>query len=110
MGDVRRPALTVEIGWIHDADKREAVAAFLELAMESSGMSKAVELRARALHSLGFDGMDALHVAGAEAANCDVCLTTDARMIRRADQVADELRVRVANPLDWIMERLSDED
>ncbi len=58
--------------------------------------------RAHELEALGFLGMDALHLAAAEAAQADVFLTTDDQLLRRAKRAPRRLRVRVENPLTWL--------
>jgi predicted nucleic acid-binding protein len=59
--------------------------------------------RAKQLHAIGFGQADAFHVVAAEKAGCDVLLTTDDKLIRKATQ-HKPLRVRVLNPVDWAME------
>lgn len=44
--------------------------------------------------------MDALHVACAEASNCDYLVTCDKRLINRAQG----LTIKVMNPTDFILE------
>lgn len=61
---------------------------------------------ARLLAEIGFIGFDALHLACAESGKADVFLTTDERLLRLAKRHADQLQVRVENPLDWIKEML----
>ncbi len=58
--------------------------------------------RACELEAAGFLGMDALHLAAAEAARVDVFLTTDDQLLRRAKRSAKQLRIRVENPLTWL--------
>ena len=61
--------------------------------------------RAEQLHSrMGFGKADAYHVVAAEKASCDVLLTTDDRLIRKAAQHNELLQVRIINPVDWAME------
>jgi len=60
--------------------------------------------RAEQLHGMGFGKADAYHVVAAEKASCDVLLTTDDRLIRKAAQHNQLLQVRVINPVDWAME------
>jgi predicted nucleic acid-binding protein len=62
--------------------------------------------RAQQLEGLGFQPFDALHLACAERGDVDVFLSTDDRLVRRAARVADQLRVRVSNPLSWLAEVL----
>ena len=60
--------------------------------------SDAVADRARALERLGLRGLDALHVASAEAGGAELLVTTDDRMIRRAARAVRDLRVRLVTP------------
>ena len=55
---------------------------------------------------LGFKPLDALHIACAETAGADVLLTTDDRLLRRAERQAGDLDVAVANPLRWLEEQI----
>ena len=59
---------------------------------------------ARGLVSQGLRAMDALHVAAAETGGCDILLTTDDALIRKAQTVRPPLRVRVLNPVRWLAE------
>jgi predicted nucleic acid-binding protein len=60
--------------------------------------------RGEELEKLAFQTYDALHLACAESGRADVFLTTDDRLLRVAKRVAASLKVRVANPLDWLRE------
>ena len=60
--------------------------------------------RAHALKALGFRTYDALHLACAERSEADVFLTTDDRIVRTAARQARYMNVRVANPVDWLLE------
>jgi predicted nucleic acid-binding protein len=61
-------------------------------------------VRARELEALGFAGVDALHLACAEAGRADVFLTADDRLLQTAVRHAPLLHVRVANPLAWVQD------
>lgn len=63
-----------------------------------------VVARALELESLGFSGIDALHIASAEAGLATVFLTTDDRLLRVARRAAGALHVKVANPLAWVQD------
>ena len=53
---------------------------------------------------LGFTLYDALHLAFAEASDATVFLTTDDRLLRKAISYAGNIKVRVSNPVTWLME------
>ena len=57
----------------------------------------------RLLH-LGFTTYDALHLTFAESANVDVFLTTDDKLMKRAQKYQEEIKIPVANPLSWLQE------
>jgi predicted nucleic acid-binding protein len=59
------------------------------------------------LIAAGIKQFDALHLACAESAKCDVFLTTDDRLLRKAKALG--LIIRVDNPLDWLREVLAQE-
>jgi predicted nucleic acid-binding protein len=61
--------------------------------------------RAGELELLGFTGFDALHLACAESAAAAVFLTTDDKLLKGAARLADDIRVQVANPLEWLRRR-----
>ena len=68
-------------------------------------LSPSVFDRARRLVGFGLHAADAVHVAAAEAADADMLLTCDDRFLRRGRQIADELSVKIANPVDWLKEQ-----
>jgi predicted nucleic acid-binding protein len=47
---------------------------------------------------LGFKFYDALHLAFAEAGGADIFLTTDDRLLRKAQQYRDSINVMIENP------------
>jgi predicted nucleic acid-binding protein len=97
-------ALALELNLIPDADHRNAAEVLLAVCNETAIISPEVDRRAEELASKGFGAMDAYHLAAAEAANCDVFLTTDDRLIRKAKSPGISLRIQVMNPLQWIQE------
>ncbi len=66
--------------------------------------------RGATLETLGFKPADAVHVAAAEALAADVFLSCDDRLVRLARRRRDQLKVQVANPLDWLREIGHDAD
>lgn len=58
---------------------------------------------ARLLH-LGFTTYDALHLTFAESTNVDVFLTTDDKLLKRAQRYREEIKIAVVNPLSWLQE------
>ena len=91
--------LAYEVAQIPDPERRHRVGSFLPLAMRSVALSPSVASRARELEGQGLRGLDALHVAAAEAARCDYLVTTDDRMIRRATRAGDAVKVAILTPM-----------
>ena len=72
---------------------------YVTAALTHTGIERAQELKV-----LGFRTYDALHLACAEQEGVDTFLTTDDRVIRTATRHEAQLHVRVANPLNWLLE------
>jgi predicted nucleic acid-binding protein len=90
--------LEFEIDQDTDRERKDRVKSLLRLMRDRVDVSESVAGRARALERLGLRGLDALHVASAEAAAADLLVTTDRRMLRRGIRGAAELRVRLVTP------------
>ncbi|MCZ8250267.1 MULTISPECIES: hypothetical protein [unclassified Microcystis] len=60
-------------------------------------------------YQLGFKFYDALHLAFAEAGGADIFLTTDDRLLRKAQQYRDSINVTVENPVIWLMATLQED-
>lgn len=61
------------------------------------------EVRAAQLESLGFHTFDAMHLACAESANVNIFLTTDDRLQRKANRFNKQLKIKVENPINFIL-------
>jgi predicted nucleic acid-binding protein len=85
-------------------ERRSRVRNMLSGAHSTVALADAAIARAQELRAMGFRAYDALHLACAEQATVDVFLTTDDRMLRIATRHTEQLKVRVANPLDWLLE------
>lgn len=98
-------ALELEISANPDRDRRDAVLDMLDAAAESIEVGQTEYDRSMELSRFGFRRLDALHVACAEAAGCDVLLTTDDQLLRKASRHRVRLRTDVRNPVDWLLEQ-----
>jgi predicted nucleic acid-binding protein len=85
-------------------ERRSRVRSMLSGAQSTVALTATAVTRAKELQAMGFRIYDALHLACAEQAPVDVFLTTDDRVLRIATRHTAQLRVRVANPLDWLLE------
>ena len=89
-----------------DHDRREKLLLLYHSATEHISFSEAIFSRANELERFNIKSYDALHVASAEAAQADVFLTTDHRLINNAKKAG--IRIPVLNPLIWLVEVLYD--
>ncbi len=64
-------------------------------------MDYSIIARGAELMQYGIKKLDALHLASAEAAECDWFLTTDKGILKKIENINN---MRVANPIDFIME------
>lgn len=97
-------AINHEASQTADFERRRRIEALTSAVQQFIPLSAADIARAKALQTLGFKQWDALHLACAERGQADVLLTTDDKLLRLAQKVEDQLRVRVANPLAWLTE------
>ena len=93
-----------EIDQTPDPERRRRVASLASHAHHSIVIGQPETERAQQFESWGFSAYDALHLACAESGGADVFLTTDDRLLRKASAYAEELRIRVENPLTWLRE------
>ncbi len=61
-------------------------------------------IRTNELENLGFKSFDAMHIACSESANADVFLTTDDKLLKKAERESGHLNIQIANPLSWLTE------
>jgi predicted nucleic acid-binding protein len=85
-----------------DEKRRRQAGTLLALSSERIELDTGDEQRAEEMQSLGFGMTDSFHVVAAEKGRCDVLLTTDDNLIRKAQRHQRMLRVRVVNPIDWL--------
>jgi predicted nucleic acid-binding protein len=101
-------AIEFEIHRNPDSFKKEQLESILSVAAHLLLSSETIEVRATALMELGFKFYDALHLAFAEAGGADVFLTTDDRLLRKAQQYKNLITVTVENPVIWLMATLQE--
>jgi len=104
---IHSPMHTVEIREISDPERRFLVELLAQAMTEEVEETAAIPTRAAELESLGFHHEDARHLAFAEGALCDVFLTTDDRLERRAKRLSKIIHTRVVNPTAFVMEKKS---
>lgn len=90
--------LDFEITQTPDPERARRVRALLRGIALHVTISPSVAARAREIERFGFRGLDALHLAAAEAGRADLLITTDDRMLRRAARAGTQIQVRVVPP------------
>ncbi|MBI2760420.1 MAG: PIN domain-containing protein [Chloroflexi bacterium] len=93
-----------EIDQTPDAEKRWRVHRLADGATRSVTLTMAIRERAEHLVALGFQSLDALHLACTEAGGVEVLLSTDRAFVGAASRAGNAVTVRVVNPLRWIEE------
>lgn len=94
--------LEFEVSQDPDRERVRRLSSLLGLAATRVETSDAVAERARALERFRLRGLDALHIASAEAGDADLLVTTDDRMIRPIAQAGREVRVRLVGPVEAV--------
>ena len=97
-----------EIGQTPNLERRTQVRLLTRFAGEKILLDDSIIQRADTLKQQhGFKAYDALHLACAEAGEVSVFLTTDDRLLKRAQKNRQVLNIDVRNPLDWLQEHIS---
>jgi predicted nucleic acid-binding protein len=99
-------AIDFEIGKMPDHNKRIMVQILSTLHDTHIKVDSGVEKRALELKKMGLKTMDALHIACAEKAKAEVLLTTDDYLLSKTVQNNKMLKLKIENPLRWVMEVL----
>ena len=85
--------------------KQQAMTRYLEMAGIRKNVDNEIRQRAEQLEQDGLKAIDALHVACAESTNSGYFVTCDKRLINRYQGNL----IRVLNPVDFILEEVSDD-
>ena len=93
--------LDYEISRNPDPKRRSAILYWRSRAAEYIDAIDFVKTRGLELEAIGLKPKDALHLASAEAASCDICLTTDDGILKKASQFG---KMKIMNPVNFIME------
>jgi predicted nucleic acid-binding protein len=102
-------AIFWEIAQMLDPARKEKVLALVTIASEEIKVTAQVIERAKELAQMNFKPYDALHIACAEVGSASIFLTTDDRLLRKAKRLRKLLRIRVENPVRWLMEVIANE-
>jgi predicted nucleic acid-binding protein len=100
-------AIEYELSKLTDTDKLEQITELYAAASERITLSGQVESRAAFFRQNGIKPFDSLHLALAETGGADVFLTADNSFLKKAKKT--DLKIKIANPVSWLMEVLKDE-
>lgn len=89
-------------------ERKRRVLKLCEKASSNIGVNEEIRLFAESLKGYGFSTYDALHLACAKQAGVDVFLSTDDKLIKRAQRYENFIALNVKNPLTWLQEVLYD--
>ncbi|MDJ1183214.1 PIN domain-containing protein [Roseofilum casamattae] len=100
-------AIAVELEKMSNLEKKSSILKLLELVTIQQNIDAAIVSRSRELENFGFGLYDSFHLACAEAANADIFLSTDDRLLKNALRHENQLNITVNNPVIWLMRNLS---
>ena len=100
-------AIAVELEKMKNLEKKSSILKLLELVTIQQNIDGVIVARSRELERFGFGLYDSFHLACAEAANADIFLSTDDRLLKNAVRHESQLAVTVNNPVIWLMGNLS---
>lgn len=92
-------ALETEVAKTPNLERLKNVLRILAIAKIKVASSKFIEERSVELVKLGFSGYDAAHIASAERSRADIFLSTDDRLIKRAQRNQSIINLAVDNPV-----------
>lgn len=101
---VSSEAIEAELARLSNPEKLAAILPLIDAATTIVALDDAVELRSQFLEKIGFSLYDSFHIACAEAAQVDVLLTTDDRLLRRTRRCQDRIQIIVDNPVTLVNE------
>jgi len=96
--------MDLEISKTPDKERREKVSILSSIASFKIIVDEEVEKRAIEISHLKFRSFDTLHIACAKKGKADIMLTTDDNLLQKALQSISSLKIRIENPVRWLME------
>ena len=85
---------------------RYRIRGLLQVAEKKIILTPKIDKRSQEIENLGFGLYDSFHIACAESAKIDVLLTTDDRLLKKAIKYSHLLKVKLDNPVTWLMNTL----
>ena len=97
-------AVAYEINRTPNEERQERLWSLESRSTQRLQLTESILQQAEQLQHLGFTTYDALHLSFAISTDVDVFLTTDDKLLKRAQRYQEEITIRVANPLSWLQE------
>ncbi len=102
--------MDAELDQTPDLERLKNVKKILAIAKIKVISSQLIEKRSAELQSLGFSNYDATHIASAERSQADIFLTTDDRLLKKAQRNPQLINVKINNPMQWLVEVIQIEE
>jgi predicted nucleic acid-binding protein len=100
-------AVAYEIHKTPNEERQERLWSLESRSTKRLPLTEPILQQAEQLEQLSFTTYDALHLTFAAFAGVDVFLTTDDKLLKRAQRFRAEINIPVANPLSWLQEVLT---
>ena len=100
-------ALDYEISFNPFAKRKSSILWWKDEAAVYVEMTPDIIQRGEVIETLGIKPKDALHLASAEKANCDIFLTTDKGILKKLSVLG---AMKVMNPIQFITEECNEDD
>ncbi|AOW99990.1 hypothetical protein BJP34_11465 [Moorena producens PAL-8-15-08-1] len=100
---VSSEAIEAELNRMVNLDKLDRIRKLLQVAENKIILTEEIDKRSQEIEKLGFGLYDSFHIACAETAKVDVLLTTDDRLLKKAIKYSHLLKVKLDNPVTWLM-------
>lgn len=99
---INSSALIAELNQTPDIERLQNVKKLLLIAKIKVITGLWIQERAAELQIMGFSSYDATHIASAERSQADIFLTTDDRLIKKAQKNSQSITVNINNPMQWL--------
>jgi len=96
-----------ELSKIPEDERRMGAKILAKISRKNIIIDHSIKRRASEMERFGLKAVDALYVACAEGSD-DVMLTTDDEIVRKVKANRKHIKIRVENPLNWLMEVIKD--
>ncbi|MBW4507917.1 MAG: PIN domain-containing protein [Scytonematopsis contorta HA4267-MV1] len=107
---INSSALVAELNQTPDLERLQNVKKILAIAKIKVITSSFIQDRSVELQKLGFSSYDATHIASAGRSNSDIFLTTDDRLIKKAQKNYRLINVNINNFVQWLAELIQTEE